>query len=72
VQHLPVTPYGGIFQLYLNSTPIAESNVGTAAELNPTTGCNISLPTGDKMSPRIKSGFGILKRGAEAPDAAIE
>jgi hypothetical protein len=38
VQHFLATPYGGIFQLYLNSTPIAESNVGTAAELKPTTG----------------------------------
>jgi hypothetical protein len=72
VQHFPITPYGGIFQLYLNSTPIAELSVETAAELTPTTGSNIWLPTGDKMPPRIKSWFGILKRGAEAPDAAIE
>ena len=72
MQHFPVTPYGGIFQLYLNTIPKAELNVETAAELTPTTGSNVGLSTGDKMSTGIKPGFGMFEGGSESPDEAIE
>ena len=67
-----VTPYGGIFELNLNPTPIIESNVESAAELTPTTGSNVGLPTGDKMSAGISPGFGMFEGGSECPDDAIE
>jgi hypothetical protein len=72
-QRFSVTPYGGIFELYLNPTPIIESNVVTAAaELTPTTGTNVGLSTGDKMSTGIRPGFGMFEGGSESPDDAIE
>ena len=72
VQNFPVTPYGGIFEQYLNPTPIAELSVETAAELTPTTGPNVGLPTGDKISTGIRPGFGMFDGGSESPDDAIE
>ena len=79
MQHVPVTPYGGIFGLYLNPTPIAELSVETAAELTPTTGSKtpttgykIGLSTGDKISTGIRPGFGMFEGGSESPDDAIE
>ena len=71
-QRFSVTPYGGIFELNLNPTPIIESNVETSAELIPTTGSNVGLPTGDKMSAGISPGFGMFEGGSECPDDAIE
>jgi hypothetical protein len=71
-QRFSVTPYGGIFELYLNPTPIIQSNVETAAELTPTTGSNVGLPIGDKMSTGIRPGLGIFEAGSESPDDAIE
>ena len=61
MQHFPVTPYGGIFGLYLNPTPIVELNVETAAELTPTTGSKIGLPTVDKMATGIRPRFGMFE-----------
>jgi hypothetical protein len=62
-QRFSVTPNGGIFELNLNPTPIIESNVETAAELTSTTGSNVGLPTGDKMSTGIRPGFGMFEAG---------
>jgi hypothetical protein len=58
--------------LYLNPTPIVELNVETAAELTPTTGSNVGLSTGDKMSTGKRPGFGMFEGGSESPDEAIE
>ncbi len=72
MQHFTITPYGGIFGLYLNPTPITELSVETAAELTPTSGTNVGLSTGDKMSTGIRPGFGMFEAGSESPDDAIE
>ena len=58
--------------MYLNPTPIVELNVETAAELTPTTGSKIGLPTGDKMSTGKSPGLGMFEAGSESPDDAIE
>ena len=72
MQHFSVTPYGGIFEKYLNPTPITELSVETAAELTPTTGSKIGLPTRDKMATGIRPRFGMFEGGSESPDDSIE
>ena len=71
-QRFSATPYGGIFELNLNPTPIIDSNIEISAELTSTTGSNVGLPTGDKMSAGISPGFGMFEGGSESPDDAIE